>query len=132
MWELQLVLSVFGFLCLMFLSVLVMILYEKVKTYESFILRLFKFIQTRRFIYAVSCKKNNNLFNREKKNWIKLMKFSYRVISELSLLHLLNLLSRYFTDERPILKIVKGIIEEGNSCEFKDIKKGEKENEKAK
>ena len=48
MWELQLVLSVFGFLCLMFLSVLVMILYEKVKTYESFILGLFKFIQTKR------------------------------------------------------------------------------------
>jgi len=37
MWELQLV-----------LSVLVVILYEKVKTYESFILRLFKFIQTKR------------------------------------------------------------------------------------
>ena len=131
MWELQLVLSIFGFLCLIFLSVLVIILYEKVKTYESFILRLFKFIQTRRLIYAVSYKKNNNLFNREKKDWVKMMRFSYRVISEMSLLHLLDLLSKYFTDERPILKIVKGIIEERNSCEFKDIKKGEKENEKA-
>ena len=133
MWELQLVLSVFGFLCLMFLSVLVMILYEQNKSYKQFIFRVFNFIQAYQSFYRIDVKRQQKKFNRERKNIDKILVYSYFLVADRHKISLLNDIKSIFFSEKFILPIIKDVMfkEDKNSCEFKDIKKGEKENGKA-
>jgi len=134
MWELQLVLSIFGFLCLMFLSVLVMILYGKVKTYEQFIFKVFSFVWLSKISFEKELKKSKRLFKRQNKDSEKLLSKAMDIVSYRSIIDTLDKIKEIYLSEKPIMSIINCLLnkKDKDSCEFKDIKKGEKENEKAK
>jgi len=132
MWELQLVLSIFGFLCLMFLSVLVIILYEKVKTYEQFIFKVFSFVRLSKIFFEKELKKSRRLFKRQNKDSEKLLSKAMDIVSYRSIIDTLDKIKEIYLSEKPVMSIINCLLnkKDKNSCEFKDIKKGEKENEK--
>ena len=132
MWELQLVLSIFGFLCLMFLSVLVIILYEKVKTYEQFIFKVFSFVRLSKISFEKELKKSKRLFKRQNKDSEKLLSEAMDIVSYRSIIETLDKIKEIYLSEKPVMSIINCLLnkKDKNSCEFKDIKKGEKENEK--
>ena len=124
MWELQLVLSVFGFLCLMFLSVLVIILYEKVKTYEQFIFKVFSFVRLSKIFFEKELKKSRRLFKRQNKDSEKLLSEAMDIVSYRSIIETLDKVKEIYLSEKPVMSIINCLLnkKDKDSCEFKKSK----------
>ena len=130
----QTILTIIGLFCLLLISIVILILYEQVKTYKQFIFKLFSFVWLSKDFFEEKLKKSRRLFKRQNKDSEKLLSEAMDIVSYRSIIDTLDKVKEIYLSEKPIMSIINCLLnkKDKDSCEFKDIKKGEKENEKAK
>ena len=124
----QTILTVIGVFCLLLILMVILILYEQVKTYKQFIFKLFSFVWLSKDFFEEKLKKSRRLFKRQNKDSEKLLSEAMDIVSYRSIIETLDKVKEIYLSEKPVMSIINCLLnkKDKNSCEFKKSK-GEKE-----